>query len=139
MATISVYDINNYIKANTSITTLAGKTIEIYPTLGYADTNSPFIVYYFSPSIPSVESWWMRKDLILYSIYDVDMDRMLNIGEVMISLLSKGDEIAGAGGVTGTNTRILSAEFVNSFVEAPSERDGWYRMDLEFNIYHVKK
>lgn len=139
MAVISVYDINNYLKANAAITSLAGKSIDIFPTIGYADTDSPFIVYYFSPSIPSVESWWMRKDLILYNIYDVDMDRMLNIGEVMISLLSKGDEIAATGGVTGTDTRILSSEFVSSFVQPPSERDGWYRMDLEFNIYHVKK
>lgn len=139
MAVISVYDINNYVKANTAITALAGKTIDIFPTLGYADTDSPFIVYYFSPTIPSVESWWMRKDLILYSIYDVDMDRMLNIGEVMITLLSKGDEIAASGGVAGTNTRILSSEFMGSSVQPPSERDGWYRMDLEFDIHHVKK
>ena len=67
------------------------------------------------------------------------MDRMLNIGEVMISLLSKGDEIAASGGVTGTNTRILSSEFMGSSVQPPSERDGWYRMDLEFDIHHVKK
>jgi hypothetical protein len=139
MATISVYDINNYLKSNAAITALAGKTIDIFPAIGYADSSSPFIVYYFSPSIPSVESWWMRKDLIEYSIYDIDMDRMLNICEVMISLLSKGDEIASPGGVTGTSTRVLSAEFVGSFVQSPSERDGWYRMDLEFNIYHVKK
>ena len=55
MATISVYDINSFIKNDATITSIAGRTIDIFPTIGYGNADPPFIVYYYSPVIPDVE------------------------------------------------------------------------------------
>jgi hypothetical protein len=139
MTTVSVYDINSFIKNDANITSLVGSTIDIFPTIGYGDATPPFIVYYYSPVISDVETFWHRKDAVLYSIYDVDMERMLNIGERIIELLGKGDQISQPGGVAGTDFRILSTEITDTSLEPPDERDGWYNMNLEFVIHHVKK
>lgn len=139
MATISVYDINSFIKNDATITSIAGRTIDIFPTIGYGNADPPFIVYYYSPVIPDVESFWYRRDAVLYSIYDTDVDRVLNLGERIIELLGKGDEISQSSGVAGTNCRILSTEITDTSLEAPAERDGWYQMTLEFVIHHVKR
>lgn len=139
MTTVSVYDINNFIKNDSTIVSLTGSAINIFPTIGYGDASPPFIVYYYSPVIPDVEAFWYRRDSVLYSIYDVDMERMLNIGERIIELLGKGDQISQPNGVNGTDFRILSTEITDTSLEPPDERDGWYNMNLEFVIHHVKR
>lgn len=139
MTTLSIYDINSFIKNDSDITTLVGSTINIFPTIGYGDAAPPFIVYYYSPVIPDVEAFWYRKDSVLYSIYDIDMERMMNIGERIIELLGKGDQISQSGGAEGTDFRILSTEITDTSLEPPDERDGWYNLNLEFVIHHVKK
>jgi hypothetical protein len=139
MTTVSVYNINSYIKSDATIANIAGKTIDIFPTIGYGNAVPPFIVYYFSPAIPNVESFWYRSDAVLYSIYDTDAVRALDLTERIIELLGKGDQISQPGGVAGTDFRILSTEITDTSLEAPEERDGWYRADLEFLIHHVKR
>lgn len=139
MSVISVYDINGYIKDHSDITTLLGRELSIFPTIGYADETAPFVVYFFSPYVPSVEAFWNRRDVVVYEIYDTDIDRLLNIGEIIIDLLSKGDQISQPGGVAGTDVRILSTEVVSTSVQGPMERDGWYMMEIQFNIHHVKR
>jgi len=139
MTTVSVYDINTFIKNDATISNIAGGEIEIFPTIGYEDASAPFIVYYYSPSIPDVEAFWKRADAVLYSIYDTDVVRALNISERIIELLGKGDEISQANGVAGTDFRILSTELTDTALEAPEERDGWHRVNLEFLIHHVKR
>lgn len=139
MTTISVYDINTYIKNDTTISNIAGGTIDIFPAIGYEDAAAPFIVYYFSPGVPSVEAFWQRADAVLYSVYDTDVVRALDISERMIEMLAKGDEISQSGGVAGTDFRILSTELTDTALEAPEERVGWHRVNLEFLIHHVKR
>lgn len=139
MSTISVYDINAYIKDHSDITSLLGRELSIFPTIGYADETAPFVVYFFSPYIPNVEAFWSRRDVVIYEIYDTDMDRLLNIGEIIMDLLGKGDQISQPGGVAGTDVRILSTEVVSASVQGPMERDGWYMMEIQFNIHHVKR
>ena len=139
MTTVSVYNINSYIQNDTTISNIAGKTIDIFPTIGYGNATPPFIVYYFSPGIPSVEAFWYRSDAVLYSIYDTNAVRALDLTERIIEMLGKGDQISQPGGVAGTDFRILSTEITDTALEAPEERDGWYRADLEFLIHHVKR
>lgn len=139
MTTLSVYDINSFIKNDATVTSLVGSTINIFPTIGYGDASPPFIVYYYTPIIPSVEAFWMRSDAVLYSIYDINIERLMNISERIIDMLSKGDEISQANGVAGTDSRILSTVLTDTSLEAPNERDGWYKLDLEFVIHHVKR
>lgn len=139
MSILSVYDINSFIQSDSDITTLAGREIPISPTIGYAEDQGPFIVYFYSPSIPSVEAFWNRVDVVVYIIYDTDIVRMLNIGERIIELIGKGDQISQPDGAAGSDVRILSTTFRSSAIDGPSERDGWYKMNIEFDIYHVKR
>jgi len=139
MTTVSVYNINSYIQNDATISNIAGKTIDIFPTIGYGNATPPFIVYYFSPGIPNVEAFWYRSDAVLYSIYDTNAVRALDLTERIIEMLGKGDQISQPGGVAGTDFRILSTELTDTALEAPEERDGWYRADLEFLIHHVKR
>lgn len=132
---ISVYDINTFLKADTTLANIAGKTMNFFPVIGYGTESPPFVIYFYSPGIPSVESYWNRHDSILYSIYDSDVDRLFRISERMITLLGSGDQIQGD--VPSSNVRVLSSRLVSSSVSEPIEKEGWYQMDLDFVLYSV--
>lgn len=132
---ISVYDINTFLKADSNLANIAGKTMNFFPVIGYGTEPAPFVVYYYNPHIPSVESYWNRYDAIRYSVYDSDVDRMFKIGERMIELLGHGDEIQGT--VSSSNVRILSSQLVSTSVSEPIEKEGWYQMDLDFSLFSV--
>ena len=132
---ISVYDINTFLKADTTLANIAGKTMNFFPVIGYGTEPAPFIVYYYNPHIPSVESYWNRYDAIRYCIYDTDVDRMFKIGERLIALLGHGDEIQGE--VASSNVRVLSSQLVSTSVTEPIEKEGWYQMDLDFSLFSV--
>jgi hypothetical protein len=132
---IGVYDINTFLKADTTLANIAGKTMNFFPVIGYGTEPAPFIVYYYNPHIPSVESYWNRYDAIRYCIYDTDVDRMFKIGERLIALLGHGDEIQGE--VASSNVRVLSSQLVSTSVTEPIEKEGWYQMDLDFSLFSV--
>lgn len=134
---IAAYDINNYLKADSTVQSIAGKTMNFFPIVGDGSETAPFVVYTVSNSIPTPEAWWNRYDAITYSIYDTNIDRMLQIGERFIYLLSKGDEISQSSGKEGTDVRLLSTYFVGSTLQDAIEKDGWFTMNLEFIIYFV--
>jgi hypothetical protein len=132
---ISVYDVNTFLKADTDLANIAGKTMNFFPVIGYGTETAPFVVYYYNPHIPSVESYWNRYDAIRYSVYDSNVDRMFKIGERLIELLGHGDEIQGT--VSSSNVRILSSQLVSTSVSEPIEKEGWYQMDLDFSLFSV--
>ena len=132
---ISVYDVNTFLKADTDLANIAGKTMNFFPVIGYGTETAPFVVYYYNPHIPSVESYWNRYDAIRYSVYDSNVDRMFKIGERLIELLGHGDEIQGA--VASSNVRILSSQLVSTSVSEQIEKEGWYQMDLDFSLFSV--
>ena len=132
---ISVYDINTFLKADSNLANIAGKTMSFFPVIGYGTEPAPFVVYYYNPHIPSVEAYWNRYDAIRYSVYDSDVDRMFRIGERMIKLLGEGDQIQGT--VSSSNVRILSSQLVSTSVSEPIEKEGWYQMDLDFSLFSV--
>jgi len=137
ISTLAVYDINTFIKADSSLQTIAGKQMNIFPIIGPGSETAPFLVYYVSPSVPSVESWWNRYDVVSYVLYDTDINRLYQIGERLIEMLSKGDAISESGGANGTDTRIFSTIFNGAEVAEAIERDGWFTMNLDFTIYYV--
>lgn len=132
---ISVYDVNTFLKADTTLANIAGKTMNFFPVIGYGTEAPPFVIYFYSPGIPSVEAYWNRHDSITYSIYDSDVDRLFRISERMITLLGSGDQIQGD--VPSSNVRVLSSRLVSSSVSEPIEKEGWYQMDLDFVLYSV--
>lgn len=133
--TVNIYDVNNFLKNDSTLQSIAGKTMNFFPIIGYGTESPPFIVYYYTPNIPSVESYWNRQDLVCYSIYDSDADRMFKISDRIIYLLGRGDTVSAPGGITSANHRFKSATFLGSSVLEPLEKEGWYQMDLNFRIY----
>ena len=101
-----------------------------------SNETPPFVIYYYNPAIPSVEAYWNRYDGVRYSIYDNDVNRLLNLSERFIEILGEGDQIQGS--VPSSNVRVLSTALVNSSLTEPIEKDGWYEMSLDFYIYSVK-
>lgn len=134
---ISVYDVNTFLKNDSVLQTLAGKTMNFFPVIGYATEPAPFVIYYYNPSIQSVEAFWNRIDTVRYVIYDNDVDRLFKISERFIYLLGRGDTVGDAGGITSANYRFKSSVFAGSSLLEPAEKDGWYQMDLDFRIYWV--
>lgn len=132
---ISVYDINTFLKADATLTSIAGKVMNFFPVLGYGTETPPFVIYYYNPSIPSVESYWNRYDAIRYSVYDSDVDRLFQISERMIYLLGRGDQIQGT--VPSSNVRVVSSQLVGTGLSEPLEKEGWYQMDLDFSVFSV--
>lgn len=139
ISTPAIYDLNNFMKSNSDVQTVAGKEMSFFPIIGYGDEAAPFVVYTYIPNIPTVEAFWNRYDSITYTIYDSDIDRLYKLTEVFIELLSKGDEISQSGGVTGTDTRIYSTYFVDATSEEAMEKDGWFKMNLNFIVYYAAK
>jgi hypothetical protein len=133
--TISIYDVNNFLKDDATLQSIAGKTMNFFPVIGYGTEAPPFVVYYFYPSIPSVEAFWNRYDNVRYSIYDSDADRLFKIAERFIYLLGRGDTVSQSGGIESENHRFKSSIFVGSSILEPLEKEGWYQMDLDFRIY----
>lgn len=132
---ISVYDINAYLKADTDLANIAGKTMSFFPVIGYGTEAPPFVIYFYNPAIPSVEAYWNRYDSIRYSVYDSDVDRLFQIGERMITLLGQADQIQG--NVPSSNVRVLSSYLTSTNLIEPIEKEGWYQMDLDFTVYSV--
>lgn len=132
---ISVYDVNTFLKEDSVLQEIAGKTMNFFPVIGYGTEPPPFVIYYYNPSIPSVESYWNRNDNIRYSIYDSDADRLFQIAERMIYLLGRGDTVGKSGGIESDSRIFKAATFVGSHILTPLEKEGWYQMDLDFKIY----
>lgn len=139
ISTMAVYDINSYLKNDSTVQSIAGKIMNFYAIIGNNVEAAPFVTYIVNPSVFSVERFWDRRDAVTYSIFDTDIDRMLKIGERFIELLSKGDAISDSGGKEGTDVRLFSTYMVGSSVSEAIERDGWFRLDLEFIIYYAAK
>lgn len=133
--TVSIYDVNAFLKEDATLQQIAGKTMNFFPVIGYGTESPPFVVYYFFPSIPSVEAYWNRYDNVRYSIYDSDADRLFKIAERFIYLLGRGDTVAKSGGIESENHRFKASIFVGSSILEPLEKEGWYQMDLDFRIY----
>lgn len=134
---ISVYDVNTYLKNDTTMQSIAGKTMNFFPVISTDGESAPFVVYFYNPRVPNVEAYWQRNDYIKYSIFDTNVDRLFNISERFIDLLSIGDGVAQQSGIIGTNVRILSSQQVGSSLVAPLELNGFYRMNLDFKILSV--
>jgi hypothetical protein len=136
---ISVYDVNTYLKNDTQIQTIAGKTMSFFPVVSTDGEPAPFVVYFYNPMVSNVETYWERYDYIKYSIFDTDVDRLFKLSERFIDLLSIGDGVAKQNGITSTTVRILSSQQTGSSLLAPLEINGWYRMNLDFRICVVVK
>jgi hypothetical protein len=136
---ISVYDVNTYLKNDTQIQTIAGKTMSFFPVVSTDGEPAPFVVYFYNPMVSNVETYWERYDYIKYSIFDTDVDRLFKISERFIDLLSIGDGVATQNGITSSTVRILSSQQTGSSLVAPLEINGWYRMNLDFRICVVVK
>jgi hypothetical protein len=134
---ISVYSVNSYLKNDATLTSIAGKQMNFFPVIGYGTETAPFVIYYYNPGIPSVESYWNRYDTVRYSVYDSDVDRLFRISERMITLLGAGDKAGQSGGVPLSDVRVLSSQLLSTSLMEPLEKEGWYQMDLDFNIYSV--
>ena len=134
---ISVYDVNTFLKNDITLQGIAGKTMNFFPVVGYGTEPAPFVVYYFTPNIPSVESFWNRVDNVRYSIYDSDVDRLFKITERFITLLGRGDTVGETGGIESNNYYFKASTFVGSTLLEPIEKEGWYQMDLDFRIYSI--
>lgn len=137
MAKLSVYDVNTSLKADSALANIAGKTMSFTPITATNGETAPFVVYFYSPSIPNPDSYWMRKDNVRYSIFDTDVDRLFKISERILEILGATGSIAKSGGITGSNSRILSSYQTGSSLAAPLELNGWYRMNLDFKICNV--
>jgi hypothetical protein len=132
-----VYDVNNYLRNDSSLSSIAGKTMNFFPVTATDNEPAPFVVYYYNPSIASADTWWKRNDYVRYSIFDTDADRLFKISERIIEVLGRADNISASGGIDGTDVRFLYSYMVSSNLVAPLEKVGWYRMNLDFRICSV--
>lgn len=136
---ISVYDVNTYLKNDNDIETIAGKVMNFFPVVATDGEPAPYVVYYYNPAVSDVETYWERYDYVRYSIFDTDVDRLFQISDRIINLLSIGDGVAGANGITSSTVRILSSQQTGSNLLAPLEINGLYRMNLDFRMCVVVK
>lgn len=127
-----VYDINNYLKDS-----LTGDfaNIDIHPLVGYSETSPPFMLYHWLPSKRNIERFYIRRDFIIYNMYDNDADRLFRLSEEMEQLLNLADGIQGK--VESNSNRVLWSEWRGGTPSAPSVREGFYKMSFEVWIGYV--
>lgn len=136
---ISVYDVNTYLKNDSTIQTIAGKTMNFFPVVATDGEPAPYVVYYYNPAVSDVETYWERYDYVRYAIFDTDVDRLFQLSDRFIDLLSIGDGVAQQDGITSSVVRILSSQQTGSSLSAPLEINGFYRMNLDFRMCIVVK
>jgi len=134
---ISVYDVNTRVKNDATVISIAGKTMNFFPVVATGNESAPFVTYLYQPRVPDVEQYWVRCDYIRYSIFDTDAARLFALSERFISILSIGDLVAQTDGIVNTEVRNLSSYMIGSSLAAPIEKEGWYRMNLDFKIKNV--
>lgn len=136
---LPIYDINNHLKVDSDIVAAAGKQMSFYPVIAPNTAVAPYVVYYYNPLIPNPDTPWLRKDVVRYSVFDTDVERLFAISELFIDLLGRADAISKSGGVeaTGQDRRILASYQTDSSLAVPLEKEGWYRMNLDFKICNV--
>ena len=134
---ISVYDVNTRVKNDATVISIAGKTMNFFPVVATGNESAPFVTYLYQPRVPDVEQYWLRCDYIRYSIFDTDAARLFALSERFIAILSIGDLVAQTNGIVNTEVRNLSSYMVGSSLAAPIEKEGWYRMNLDFKIKNV--
>lgn len=127
-----VYDVNEYIKNQLPA---PYTDIAIYPMVGYADSEPPFMLYFWQPAKRNIERFYIRRDYIIYNIYDNDVERLYDITNEMEKLFNLGDEIQGK--VPSENNRVLWSDWRGGTPTAPSMREGFYRMSFEVWIGYV--
>lgn len=135
-----VYDLNAVISAGADWATLnAGTTPEILPLSGYADSEPPFIIYSWIPTIVSAEKYFQQKMLVRYFVYDNDIDRMNAIVEEMKDLLNKGDDLDSIRSLVpvGSNYRILWSILSGGMPGIPLEREGFAFSSVEFEVGYI--
>lgn len=139
ITTIAVYDVNTFLKNDAQIIAIAGKTMNFFPVVATDAEPAPFVVYFYNPMVPNVEAYWLRHDVIKYSIFDTNVDRLFRLSERFVEILGSGDQIEASGGISGTDTRIFSSYQTGSNLIAPLEINGWYRMNLDFKLCYISK
>ena len=139
ISTIAVYDVNTFLKNDAQIVAIAGKTMNFFPVVATDAEPAPFVVYFYNPMDPDVEAQWLRYDVVKYSIFDTNVDRLFRLSERFVEILGSGDQIEASGGVSGTDTRIFSSYQTGSNLIAPLEINGWYRMNLDFKLCYISK
>lgn len=134
MSDLFIYDINQYLQADSQMQTLMeNNNFIITPGVAYDETAAPFIMWTYYVDIKSPELPWWRIDKICYDIFDDDADRCLRIGERIISLLSITDKIQNIPSYhLGLWCFLEKGNFIG-----PQEREGWYSYRLDFEVSHL--
>lgn len=141
-----IFDVNKYIQSDEvlrEISSIDGREgIPIYPLVGYEDSESPFILYWWIPGTLDKERYFVNVDFMRYHIVDVDADRGMRIVQRLSEILNKGDDIQGL--ISSEDGRALWSVLLRSGVGAfnaglgaPREREGFYEFQLNFEVGYV--
>lgn len=131
-----IYDINTYLKNDTTLLTLSEKTtIDIEPAAGYEDSEPPVILWWYFPGLVTTDIPGWRKDRLRYQVLDNDAVRCIAVGERMVALLNKAEHIRTAvasSDFTGKYSFLASGE-----LQGPVLREGWFRFKIDFVVSYV--
>lgn len=147
MSEVLPFDVNAAIKADATITSLAGGTaINIIP-LNNAEpcdsSGSPlgkvFLRYYWMPGQFSINRWFMRRDKIRYYVMDRDYVRMMKVADRLIYMLNNVTEPENGHIVTCEDNllHVKHSWITNSTTLMPNEKNGLAQVMLEFEFRYV--
>lgn len=131
-----IYDINTYLKADTTLIALSGKSsLSIYPMIGYENDQPPIILYWYYPGIYSKEMPWFNKDVIKYQVLDSNADRMFAMGRRIQDLLSN----SYASKIPSTTSSGKWGALLKGSTHEPfAQRDGFMKYELVFEIAWIQ-
>ena len=138
------YDVNSYLKTHAD---LAGYNLEFVPLNDPEPCDGsgnplgvPYIRYFWSPNILSMNKYFIRTDRIRYYIMSRDYDKGWQLADKITQILNPKDIAGGHHQIPcddGTN-RILSSRTTGSNTAAPTQLGGHAQTMLEFEFRYVR-
>lgn len=114
--------------------------LKIMPVTGYNDSDLPFVLYYEFPVNSDPEKYWLRKSVVRYTAFDVDVSVCMDVSIEIEKYLNIGDDVATIhGDITYVDPeyRLQSISYSGGGLNVPpSIRDGFYPVSAEFDMVY---
>ncbi len=122
-------------------TNFADEQCPVYAVNEQPESDAPYVIYGWK-TFSDVEDYWMLKDEIVYSIWDINVGRLQRLERQLIRYLGQGDVSARA--ITMWNAgnpalvAIKTCEYLGSTDVYPQEQEGGVvGKNLRFRIKYV--
>lgn len=139
----AITDIIGYLKSDTELAAILGS--QYYPLYESPERLVPYVIYDHKIMVTK-NTYWLRRDMVLFRIHAERMAQAADITSRMLDLLGKDGDVQALASLntwataSGSNAwSFKNCRFLNSDQLAPQEEGGLIRRYLQFEYLYTKK